>query len=62
MNGSEDDWGSETSDDDESTDSEDDTGNELPSNRNSRSQIFFKTDVLKNFAVFAGKQLCWSIF
>ena len=27
-----------------------------------RSQMFLKTGVLKNFAIFAGKQLCWSIF
>ena len=25
---------------------------------NSRSQILFKTDVLKDFAMFIGKQLC----
>ena len=29
--------------------------------RNSRSQIFFKIDVLKNFANFTGKQLCWGL-
>ena len=29
---------------------------------NSRLQIFFKTDVLKNFAIFTGKHLCWSCF
>ena len=29
---------------------------------NSRSQMFFKTRVLKNFAVFTGKHLCWSLF
>ena len=27
-----------------------------------RSQVFFKTDVLKNFAIFAGKHLHWSLF
>ena len=27
-----------------------------------RLQIFFKTNVLKNFAIFAGKQLRWSLF
>ena len=26
-----------------------------------RLQVFFKTDVLKNFALFAGKQLHWSL-
>ena len=30
--------------------------------RNSRSQMFFKIGVLKNFAVFIGKHLCWSLF
>ena len=30
--------------------------------RSSRSQMFFKTDVLKNFAIFKGKHLCWSLF
>ena len=29
---------------------------------NSRSQMFFKTDVLKNFAIFTGKHLCWNLF
>ena len=29
--------------------------------RNSRSQMFFKIGVLKNFAVFIGKHLCWSL-
>ena len=28
--------------------------------RNSRSQMFFKTGVLKNFADFTGKHLCWT--
>ena len=28
--------------------------------RSSHSQMFFKTDVLKNLANFAGKHLCWS--
>ena len=27
-----------------------------------RSQMFFKIDVLKNFANFTGKHLCWSLF
>ena len=30
--------------------------------RSSRSQMFFKIDVLKNFANFTGKHLCWSLF
>ena len=29
---------------------------------NSRSQMFSKTGVLKNFAIFTGKNLCWSLF
>ena len=29
---------------------------------NSRSQMFFKTGVLKNFTIFTGKHLCWSLF
>ena len=29
---------------------------------NIRSQMFFKTVVLKNFAIFTGKHLCWSLF
>ena len=29
---------------------------------NSRSQMFFKTGILKDFAIFTGKQLCWSLF
>ena len=29
--------------------------------RNSRSQMFFKIGVLKNFAVFTGKRPCWSL-
>ena len=28
----------------------------------SRAQIFFKIGVLKNFANFIGKHLCWSLF
>ena len=31
-------------------------------NRNSRSQMFFKVGVLKNFASFTGKHLCWGLF
>ena len=30
--------------------------------RNSRSQMFFKVGVLKNFVSFTGKHLCWSLF
>ena len=30
--------------------------------RSSRSQMFFKVDVFKNFAIFTGKHLCWSLF
>ena len=30
--------------------------------RSSRSQMFFKIDVLKNFSIFTGKHLCWSLF
>ena len=29
---------------------------------NSHSQMFFKIGVLKNFAIFRGKTLCWSLF
>ena len=29
--------------------------------RNSRSQMFFKIIFLKNFAIFTGKHLCWSL-
>ena len=29
---------------------------------NSRSQMFFKTGVLKYFAIFTEKHLCWSLF
>ena len=28
----------------------------------SRSQTFFKTGALKNFAIFTGKHLCWNLF
>ena len=27
--------------------------------RSSRSQMFFKIGILKNFTIFTGKQLCW---
>ena len=30
--------------------------------RSSRSQMFFKIGALKNFAIFTGKHLCWSLF
>ena len=30
--------------------------------RSSRSQMFFKIGVLKNFAIFTEKHLCWSLF
>ena len=30
--------------------------------RSSRSQMFFKMGVLKNFAIFTGKHLCWYFF
>ena len=30
--------------------------------RSSRSQKFFEVGVLKNFATFTGKHLCWSLF
>ena len=29
---------------------------------NSRSQMFFRVGVYKNFANFTGKHLCWSLF
>ena len=29
--------------------------------RSSRSQMFLKIVVLKNFAIFTGKQMCWSL-
>ena len=30
--------------------------------KRNRSQMFFKIDVLKNFAMFTGKHLYWSYF
>ena len=30
--------------------------------RSSRQQMFLKIGVLKNFAIFRGKHLCWSLF
>ena len=32
------------------------------SNGSTRSPMFFKIDVLNNFGIFTGKQLCWSRF
>ena len=32
------------------------------SSRSSRSQMFFKISFLKNFTMFTGKHLCWSLF
>ena len=32
------------------------------SHRSSRSHMFFKIDVVKNFAIFTGKHLCWTLF
>ena len=29
--------------------------------RSSRAQMFFKTALIKNFAIFLGKHLCWSL-
>ena len=31
-------------------------------NRSSGSQMFFKIGVLKSFAMFTGKHMCWSPF
>ena len=31
-------------------------------NKSIRSQMFFKTGILKNFAILTGKHLGWSIF
>ena len=44
---------------------EEETPTQVPwerQDRSSRSQIFFKIGVLKNFANFTGKHLCWSLF
>ena len=30
--------------------------------RSRRSEMFFKIAVLKKFAIFTGKHLCWSLF
>ena len=30
--------------------------------KSSLSQMFFKIGVLKNFAIFTGKHLCWNLF
>ena len=34
----------------------------FPGVRRSHLQMFFEIDVLKNFAIFTGKQLCWNLF
>ena len=31
-------------------------------NRSSRSQMFFKIGILKNFSIITGKHLCWNLF
>ena len=36
--------------------------NQERSFRGSHLQMFFKTDVFENFAIFTGKHLCWSLF
>ena len=33
-----------------------------PATRSSRSQMFFKKAVFKNFAIFTGKHMCWILF
>ena len=38
------------------------TSHPPPLCRSSRLQMFFKKDVLKTFANFTGKHLCWSLF
>ena len=35
---------------------------EVTTYRRSRSQMFFKIGVLKDFAIFTGKHLCWGLF
>ena len=45
----------------ESDDDDNDDGN-YNENGSIRSQMFFKTGVLKNSANFTGKDLCWSFF
>ena len=35
---------------------------EIEQCRSSRSEILFKTGVLKNYAIFTEKYLCWSLF
>ena len=30
--------------------------------RSSRLQVFFKIGIVKNFAIFTRKHLCWSLF
>ena len=36
--------------------------NSLEKARSSRARMFFKIGVLKNFANYTGKHLCWSLF
>ena len=36
--------------------------NEVIIIRSSRSHLCFKIDVLKNFTIFTGKNLCWNLF
>ena len=33
-----------------------------PAFRSSHPQMFFKIGVIKNFEIFSGKYLCWSLF
>ena len=34
----------------------------VPQSRRGRLQMFFKIGIFKNFAIFTGKHLCWSLF
>ena len=36
--------------------------NHLKTFKSSRSKMFFKIGVLKNYAIFTGKHLCWNLF
>ena len=38
------------------------SGLEIKTSRSSRSLVFFEIGFLKNFAIFTGKHLCWSLF
>ena len=38
------------------------TASKTSLHRSSRRQILFQIGVLKNFAIFTGKHLCWSLF